>query len=311
VKLFLFLLAFFSYSAKAEDVHFVSVNEISTTQTAAGKVEIDGMILDWAKAAKNREQFRELLTLKIHSRLSFGIWGPNLWDTKKQTFYIKDGHHRAAAVHKILYSNWDSLPPEVQALMNQETQLSWQSAEDLKIKLQVEERYSSLDELLDSFRSKGYGQIPPQFQDQNFLEAKKKWKIGNRDSHFKILLATYQQMAPNLSKLQDNPWRSAVGNTFYQMGLKGEFFQNYIEFFVGEEIENRYPSLERYLKDPISKETQEKFARIILHDPSIKAVLEKNLREEAQIEFSQIWKQLSEKIPQVKFRSCGESYSYL
>jgi hypothetical protein len=311
VKLFLLILACIHLTAFAEEIRFVSVNEISPTQTAVGKAEIEGMILDWASRVETQQEFRALLSSKIQSRVSPGFVAPCLWDSAKQAHYIKDGHHRAAAVHKILYSRWDELPPRVQTLMDQKTQLSWQSAEDLKIKLVIEERYSNLDELLNSFRTNSFGQIPPELQTEKFLEAKKNWKMKDRDSRFKTLLGVYQRMAPNLSKLQDNPWRSAVGSTFFELGIRGEFFENYIEFKVAEEIQKHYPSLERYLKDPISKASQEKFARIILNDPNIKAVLQENLREEARKEFSHLWQQLSEKKPQVKFRTCGESYSYL
>jgi len=45
----------------------------------------------------------------------------------------------------------------------------------------------------------------------------------------KEILRLYQEMAPSLKELKDSPWRSAVGRAFSSLGLKGEFFENYIE----------------------------------------------------------------------------------
>ncbi len=288
MKLFLLLVGFvFSSPAWAQEV-LLALPEVATTQTAVGKAEIEEMLREWAEqAAGDSEKFRAILQAKIHDRVSPAVAGPNLWKGTKKTIYLCDGHHRATAVHRALFESWEELPPVVQRLMSKNLQATWRSSDALKIRLDVKQTFSTRQELLKAFRAGNIGQIP------NEADLASKFSQMTDEQ----ILRLYQQMAPNLAALKNSPWRSAVGNALFRLDLKGEHFQNYLEFHLAEFLAEKYPSLEGYMSNPLGKHFQTKLERILLTDPDVFALLQNRTKPEAKGNWETDWRQKGGAIP--------------
>ncbi len=269
----------------------MALPEIATTQTAVGKAEIEQMLLEWAAQAEgNPEKFRSILRAKIHERVSPAVEGPNLWQGNEKTIYLCDGHHRASAVHRVLFESWETLPAAVKNLMSKELQKNWRNLPDLKIRLEVKQKFTTRRDLLQAFREENIGQIP------NESDLAEKFSQMTEEQ----ILRLYQQMAPNLAALKDSPWRSAVGNSLFRLGLKGEHFQNYLEFQVADFLAEKYPGLERYLHNPVGKSFQEKLERILFTDPEVFALLQSRTKPEARGKWETDWQARARAKPKIK-----------
>ncbi len=285
--------------ASAEE-RIVSLSEIATTQTSVGKAEIEQMLLEWSEAANgNSEQFREILKSKIHDRVSPAVEGPNLWTGSKPTLYLCDGHHRASAVYRVLYSDWRTLPPQVQKLLPEAVQKEWRERQDLKIRLGVDQKYSSHKELVEAFRRGSVGQIP--------FEQEQLSKIQSLTLEQQIQL--YRQMAPDLASLKDSPWRSAIGNAFFRLGINGNHFEHYIEFHVAEFLEKKYPELKSQLNDPLNKAFQAKIERILLKDPEVFALMNAKSKSGNVHLWTKNWLEKRSQLNPPK--SCASKFSFL
>lgn len=268
--------------------------DIATTQTSVGKAEIEQIILEWAAAAEgDGEKFRSILKAKIHDRISPAVEGPNLWNGNQPTLYLCDGHHRASAVFRILHADWNTLPTEVKTLMPKSLQQSWREQNDLKIRLGVDQKFSSKEELVNAFRRGNLGQIP--FEEEQLKKA--------ASSNPEQLLRLYRQLAPNLASLKDSPWRSAIGSAFSRMGVKGEHFENYIEFQVAELLEKKYPELKKFLNDPLNHTFQKRLERILLTDTDIFSLLQTKTKSGATGKWEADWENKRTKLPLKK--SCA------
>lgn len=254
--------------------------EIATTQTSVGKAEIENILREWSIDANgDPERFRAILQSKIHDRVSPAVEGPNLWKGSQPTLYLCDGHHRASAVYRILFSDWKTLPTEVQKLMPESLQQEWRKREDLKIRLGVDQKYSSHKELVEAFRRGSVGQIP--------FEQEQLGKL--QPSTLEQQIQLYRQMAPDLASLKDSPWRSAIGNAFFRLGLKGEHFDHYIEFHVAEFLERKYPELSKDLESPLSPKTQQKLERIFQKDLELKTFMDSKTKPESKGKWWSQW----------------------
>lgn len=103
--------------------------------------------------------------------------------------------------------------------MDKNTQALWQSREDLKIRIWVDQKHSKRRDLLKAFSQQNIGKTPNESSLAEKIHAMTE----------KEILRLYQEMATSLKELKDSPWRSAVGRAFSSLGLKGEFIENYIE----------------------------------------------------------------------------------
>jgi hypothetical protein len=169
-----------------------------------------------------------------------GVIGPDLWSGEGQRTYILDGHHRASALYRVLFQDYDSLPGEIKQVMTREMQAAWQADPGMHFKVGIEKTFSKAEGMVLDFLLSGRGQLPAAVRNvPEFARAKANLEKGALEpGDIEALIRAYRSMASHLSSLKNSPLRSAVGNAFFEAGIDSVYMINYMEFITGERLED-------------------------------------------------------------------------
>lgn len=282
--IFAFVLIFSSF---AKDVTYVvgqmysipSV-EIGATQELVGNSAVMIMLDSWAKQAKgDLELFKKI----VGGQSSVpAILAPPLNSKSARTsqFVITDGHHRASAINRLVYGDYSALPESVKTLLKTPTnQMALRNDPSLFVKLNLTAIYKTKEETAIGLAKTGKGLLSSETIESTpgFKKAREMVQKGlAQPADVNVLIQGYEHLPDSLSQLKDSPLRSAVGNAFYRAGINADYFNDYIEFYVGDYLQKK--GLIYSLKDPLSEATTQNLFRDIFQDDDVIKYLQGQLR---------------------------------
>ncbi len=160
------------------------------------------------------------------------------------SIYITDGHHRTTALEVLTL---EGSPPLVDPKL-------------AKIRVRIAEGGNYLGRTADF---------------EKFVAAKGFFTREVRESFERKELSTKQLLGRlprtmNEMVSQDLPLRSTIGKVFFDLGIKGDPFEDYLEFFIGEQVACESGSLAGHEFDDA---TLERTRRAIFGNPDIVAYL--------------------------------------
>ena len=210
VVLLLISTVFGNFAAGAEFAE-VSVLDIRPTQQAAGYASSEASRLFKFKNIKDEAALRNQVMQEKPLRAVFGPGG---------SVYLTDGHHRALGVFRTSAAICELSRPvaEVDSCLA-----------GIKIKVRIDADYSksSWDEFLDVLLKENNIYLLPA------IRARLASGELTKENIFK---GPDRIMPSTLGKLANDPMRSAIATLFYNQGIHGDLYANYVEFLLSERL---------------------------------------------------------------------------
>lgn len=205
----LLIVTLFSNFAIGAEIAEISVLDIHPTQPAAGYAASEATQLVRFKNIKDETALRNRVLEEKPLRAVVAPGGD---------IYLTDGHHRALAVFRTSAAICEISRPavEVDSCMR-----------GIKVKVRIDGNYSknNWNDFVDALLKENNIYLPQPIRAKLASGELTKERIFKNGA-----------MPPSLGKLANDPMRSAIGTLFYNQGINGDLFANYLEFLVAERL---------------------------------------------------------------------------
>lgn len=198
----------------AAEISEVTVLDIHPTQPAAGYAATEAARLLQFRNVKDEATLREAV---LNQKPLSAVRGPD------GGIYLTDGHHRALGIFRAASAICES-PGAKQAMDT--------CMRGIRVRVKVQGDYSkrSWNEFVDELLRENNIYLPRPIREKLVAGELSKEQIFRKNGGV---------LPSSLGKLANDPMRSAIGALFYDQGINGDLFANYLEFLVAERIGDR------------------------------------------------------------------------